>query len=78
MKLPKDGTNPLPKDGFDWITLKVICQGPNGPKKVKLGYFATFWKFSQKVSDNFFFIFVYSFLGMVLINCEEMDLIESR
>ena len=39
MKLPKEGTNELSKDGFDWITLKVIFQGPKGPKNVKFGYF---------------------------------------
>ena len=27
MKLPKEGADGLPKDGFDWITLKVIFQG---------------------------------------------------
>ena len=54
MKLPKNGTNQLPKEGFDWIILKFILKGPKGPKKVKLGYFATFWKLSQNMSDNFF------------------------
>ena len=63
--LPKEGTNELPKDGFDWITLQVIFQGPKGPKKVKFGCFASFCQFSQ-----------YSFLGMILINCQEMDFIE--
>ena len=38
-KLPKEGTNGLPNDGFDWITLKVIFQGPKGLKKVKFGCF---------------------------------------
>ena len=27
MKLPKEGTDGLPKDGFDWITVKVIFKG---------------------------------------------------
>ena len=35
MNLPKDGTKPLAKDEFDWITLNVIFQGQkdkkNGP-----------------------------------------------
>ena len=35
----KEGHNELSKDGFDWITLKVILQGPKGPKKVKFCYF---------------------------------------
>ena len=33
-------------------------------------------KFSQKLSDNFSLFRVYSFLGMILINCQEMDFIE--
>ena len=42
-KLQKEGTNELPKDGFDWITLlKVIFQGPKGLKKVKFGCFCYF------------------------------------
>ena len=31
---------------------------------------------SQIRFDNFFVFFVYSFLGMILINCQEMDFIE--
>ena len=46
MKLSKEGTVGMPRDGFDWI--KVW--------KVKFWYFATFWQFPQKQSDNFFFI----------------------
>ena len=30
MNLPKNGTNELPKAGFDWIALKVIFQGRKG------------------------------------------------
>ena len=30
MNLPKDGTNQLPKAGFDWIALNVIFQGRKG------------------------------------------------
>ena len=30
MNLPKDGTKPLDKDGFDWIALSVIFQGQKG------------------------------------------------
>ena len=44
MKLPEDGTNELSKDGFDWITLKVIFQGPKGPGRVKFGCLANFLK----------------------------------
>ena len=42
---------------------------------VKFGYFATFWQFSQKRSDNVCISFVFN-LGMMLIKCEEMDFIE--
>ena len=76
MKLPKEGADGLPKDGFDWITLKVIFQGSKGPKKVKFGCFATFCQFAPKRFDNFSLIFVHSFLRMILINCQEMDFIE--
>ena len=33
MKLPKEGADGLPEDGFDWITLKVSFQGLKGQKK---------------------------------------------
>ena len=36
-KRHKEGTNELSKDGFHLITLKVIFQGPKGPKRVKFG-----------------------------------------
>ena len=42
-------------------------------KKVKIRYFATFWK---RRPDNVSLFLVYSFLGMILINCQEMDLID--
>ena len=57
-------------------SLKVILKGPKGSKKVKFGCFATFCQFSQKWSDNFSLFLVCSFLGVILINCQEMDLIE--
>ena len=72
----KEGTNELPKDGFDWITLKVIFQGPKVWKRSNLAVFATFCQFTQKRSDNFSLFLVYSFFGMILINCEEMVFIE--
>ena len=47
-------------------------------RKVKKGKFRIFyyflWQFSQKTIA--FVYFVNSFLGMILINCQEMDLIE--
>ena len=75
MKLPKEGADGLPKDRFYWITLKVIVQGSKGQKRVKFGYFATFWQFSLNWFDIFSLYFVYSFLGMILIY-QEMGLIE--
>ena len=60
----------------DCIALKVIFQGLKGQKKVKLVYFVTFWKFSQKWSSNFSLCCAYGFVGMILINCEEMALVE--
>ena len=57
MKLPKVGTDGLPKDGFDWIALKIFFQGLKGQKKVKFGYFSTFWQFSKKLSGNFSLFF---------------------
>ena len=62
-KLHKEGTNVLSKDGFDWITLKVIFKGPKGPKRVKFGCFDTFCQFSQKPSDNFSLFLVYASWG---------------
>ena len=60
---------------YKW-TLRVIFQGPKGPKKVKFGCFATFCQFSKKWCDNVSLLFAYSILGMILINCQEMDFIE--
>ena len=56
-----------------FFTWRQFFQGLKGPKKVKFGCFVTFCQFSQKRSDN---VSVYSFLGMILINCQEMDFIE--
>ena len=56
MKLPRAGADGLPKDGFDWITLKVIFQGSKGPKNIQFGWFATFCQFSQEQCDNFFYV----------------------
>ena len=36
MKLPNEGADGLPKDGIDWITPKVIFQGPKGKKMSNL------------------------------------------
>ena len=45
-------------------------------KRSNLAIFYTFGQFSQKRYDNFSLFLAYSFLGMILINCQEMDLIE--
>ena len=55
MKLPKKGTNELSKDGFDWITLKVIFQGPKGLKRVKFGCFATLANFLKSCLITFLY-----------------------
>ena len=43
---------------------------------VKFGCFNTFYQFSHKHSNKFSLFLAYSFLGMILINCQEMDFIE--
>ena len=37
---------------------------------------ATFCQFSQKQSDNFYLFLAYNFLGIILINYQEMDLVD--
>ena len=71
MKFFKEGIYELSKDGFDWIALKVIFQGPNCQKKVIFDCFATFYQFDQKRLH--FFI---QLLGDDIINCQEPDVIE--
>ena len=41
-RIPREGADGLPKEGFDWFTLNVNFQGPKGQKRVKFVYFATF------------------------------------
>ena len=50
----------LSKEGADGI---VKFQGPKGQKKAKLGYFATFWQFSQKKRCDNFYLFCMQLLG---------------
>ena len=45
-------------------------------KRSNLAVFLLLANFFQKRSDNFSLFLVYSFLGMILINCQEMDFIE--
>ena len=77
MNLPEDGTNQLPKAGFDWIALKVIFQGRKGLNLPLFSNFDTYCPFIQNLFSNFFSILAWSFPRMVLMNCEEQDLIES-
>ena len=77
MDLPKDGTNQLPKAGFDWIALKVIFQGRKGLNLPLFSNFDIYCPFIQNLFCNFFFILAWSFPRMVTMNCEEKDLIES-
>ena len=80
MKLPKhakEGTNELSKDGFERMALKVIFQGPKGPQKGQIWLFSMFC-YSLPIFSKivFIFCFAYSFLGMILINCQKMNLIQ--
>ena len=77
MNLPEDGTNQLPKAGFDWIALKVIFQGQKGLNLPLFSNFDTYCPFIQNLFCNFFSILAWSFPRMVMMNCEEKDLIES-
>ena len=49
MNLPKDGTNQLPKAGFDWITLNVIFQGRKGLNLPLFSNFDTYCPFIQNL-----------------------------
>ena len=77
MNLPEDGTNQLPKAGFDWITLKVIFQGRKGLNLPLFSNFDTYCPFIQNLFSNFFSILAWNFPRMVMMNCEEKNLIES-
>ena len=77
MNLPEDGTNQLPKAGFDWIALKVIFQGRKGLNLPLFSNFDPYCPFIQNLFGNFFSILAWSFPRMVMMNCEEKDLIES-
>ena len=76
MNLPKDGTNQLPKAGFDWIALKVIFQGRKGLNWPLLSNFDTYCPFIQNLFSNFISILAWSFPRMVTMYCEEKDVIE--
>ena len=78
MNLPEDGTNQLPKAGFDWIALTVIFQGRKGLNLSLFSNFAIYCPFIQNLLSNFFSISAWSFPRMVMMNCEEKDLIESH
>ena len=61
MKLPKERADGLPKDGFDWITPKVMF--PKSPKKVKFGCLATFANFLKNGLITFLYFFCTQLLG---------------
>ena len=67
MKLPNEGTDELPTDGFDWIAMNVSSwkMSENG-LKFDIYYFLALF--------NFFF-FVHPFLGMMLINHQDINVI---
>ena len=72
MKLPKEGADGLPKDGFDSNHSKGHF---SRSKKGQIWLFCYFLPIFSKRFDNFSLFFVHSFLGMILINCQEMDFI---
>ena len=63
MKPPNEGTYELPEDGFDGITLKVILQGPKGPKT-----FQVLIPFAHFLKNDNCFIFCIQLLGDYMIN----------
>ena len=66
MKLPKEGADGFPNDGFDCVARRVIVQGPKVIKGLNFAVlllFAIF--FFKKRSDNFILYFAYSLLGMI-------------
>ena len=77
MNLPKDGTNQLPKAGFDWIALKVISKGKFGLNLPLFSNFDTYCPFIQNLFSNLFSVLAWSFPRMVTMNWEEKGLIES-
>ena len=60
MKLPKEGTNELSKDGFDSITLKVIYQGP------KKDHSRLFFYFFSNFLNNGLITFYYNFVRVAI------------
>ena len=77
MNLPRDGTNELPKTGFDWIALKVTVQGRKGLNLPLFSNIDTYCPFIQNLISNFSSILAWSFPRLVATNCEEKDFIES-
>ena len=52
MNLARDGTNQLPKAGFDWIALMVIFQGRKGLTLPRFSNFDTYCPFIQNLFSN--------------------------
>ena len=57
IEVPKMGADGLPKDGFDWIALKVIFQDP---KKVKFDCFATLRHMLWNIYIKLYLIFQFT------------------
>ena len=53
MNLPKDGTKPLDKDRFYWITLNVIFQGQKGINLSLCYHFYTYCPFIPRLCGKF-------------------------
>ena len=45
-------------------------------ERFQFEYLPTFWPFYQNRFDNFSLFYAYSFLEVILVNCQEMELIE--
>ena len=58
-----------------WIRLNRFKGHFKRSEKCQIGCFSTCCQFSQKLFDSFSLCLVYSILGMILINYQEMDFI---
>ena len=72
MNLSKDGTNQLPKAGFDWIALKIIFQGRKGLNLPLFSNFDTYCPFIQNMfglAHFHIFLYINQLLNKVLLKC---------
>ena len=60
--LPKDGTNQLPKAGFDWIAVKVLFQGRKGQILAFFTYLSMLFSSAEMLPN---FLAPCSFIGVM-------------